>query len=444
MSEPSPAAESAPEPSVYNATFWWAYVANLLLVCANAITFRFAEFVNFLGGTEESTGEIVRFGVVASILIRLTLARDLDRLGVRRMWISSSLLFIVGGGLLLAAWEVGWELYLARAAFAIGLACMFTCSNVHIQNQAPLHRRTEMIAALGSSGFLGMIAGAQFGDLVFEWLPRSRVLFSVLFGLTTLIGMIYLAMVLRIMRQDEHVHQPETPPPWTLLRRYWPGVVVLAALAMGVSFVVTTVFLTRHATSLGLVGIRTFFTGYALSAFLFRVATRTWSRRMGRHKLIVIGLLGHVVGHLLLIRVTTEWDYVLPALSCGYGHALLFPCVVSLGAERFPERYRGSGTTLILGFIDVGMALCAQPMGWLIDNYGFTPMYLATATFCGGTMLIYLAATWKAVDLDLVRAREILEGRTAVPEAAPAPLTVATDESFGPATTENVAPATVP
>lgn len=390
---------------MYGPAFWWAYVANLLLVAANAITFRFAEFVNFLGGTEESTGEIVRFGVIASILIRLTLARDLDRLGVRRMWISSSALFLLGGVLLVTTHSVGWEIYLARSAFAIGLACMFTCSNVHVQNLAPIHRRTEMIGALGSSGFLGMMLGAQLGDLAFEWLPRSRTLFIALFGASIVLGMIYLLIVIRLMRHDEHIHQPETPPPWTLLYRYWPGPVVLVALAMGVSFVVTTVFLTRHATSLGVVGIRTFFTGYAISAFVFRILTRTWSRSLGRHKMIGIGLSGHVIGHLLLMAAQTESDFIIPALTSGAGHALLFPCVVSLGAERFPEQYRGSGTTLILGFIDIGMAACAQPLGWLIDNYGFHQMYLATASLCGGTLVFYLAIAWNAPDRDLLHQR---------------------------------------
>ena len=45
-----------PAHTVYNRTFWLAYAANLLLVTANALTFRFAEFVKFLGGTESVTG----------------------------------------------------------------------------------------------------------------------------------------------------------------------------------------------------------------------------------------------------------------------------------------------------------------------------------------------------------------------------------------------------
>ncbi len=406
------------EASAYDRRFWLAYVANLLLVAGNALTFRFAEFVHFLGGTEAATGGIVRAGVIGSILIRFTLARDLDRLGVRRMWLGSSLLFVVGSGLLLTAREIGWQLYLARAAFAIGLAAMFTCANVHIQNRVPPHRRTEMLASLGSSGFLGMILGAQLGDVLFQWFPRERLLFLILFGLTGLFGLIYLGIVATITRGDGHVHRPDTPPPWTLLGRYWPGPVVLVAFVMGVGFVVTTVFLTRHATSLGLVGIRTYFSGYALSAFCFRLLTRTWSRTLGRHRMICCGLVGHIVGYLLLLNVSGEWDFVLPALCGGFAHALLFPCVVSLGAERFPEEYRGTGTTLILGFIDLGTAIGAQPLGWVIDHYGFGPMYIGSAAFCLAVLLVYGVQMLHAPDADRDHARRSTPASATATETA--------------------------
>lgn len=432
--------------SVYNRTFWLAYVANLLLVCANTVTFRFAEFVHFLGGSEEQTGGIIRAGVVGSILIRLTLARDLDRLGVRRMWIGSSLLFLVGCGFLLESTSVGWELYVARIAFAIGLAAMFACSNVHVQHRAPLHRRTELIASLGSSGFLGMILGAQVGDLLFESMPRDRTLFLCLFGLTTLFGICYLGIVTVITREDEQIHQPDTPPPWTLLRRYWPGPVVLVALVVGAGFVLTTVFLTRQATELGLVGVRTYFTCYALSAFSFRVASRTWSRTMGRHRMILCGLAGHAVGFLLLQRISAEWHFVMPALSGGFGHALLFPCIVSLGSERFPASYRGSGTTLILGFIDVGGAICAQPMGWVIDHYGFSPLYLGAAGVCLTVLTIYGALMFHAPDADRDYARAVLAAAPA-PDAAANVTTAEADQSpslppsIDPVANEPIAPA---
>ncbi|NQY86066.1 MAG: hypothetical protein HRT34_15070, partial [Alcanivorax sp.] len=46
--------------NVYNRVFWFAYAANIVMVGANALTFRFAELIAFLGGTELTTGEIIQ------------------------------------------------------------------------------------------------------------------------------------------------------------------------------------------------------------------------------------------------------------------------------------------------------------------------------------------------------------------------------------------------
>ncbi len=52
---------------------------------------------------------------------------------------------------------------------------------------------------------------------------------------------------------------------------------------------------------------------------------------------------GTGVGQLLLLPVRAEWQFVFPAMCCGFGHALLFPAVVSMGSGKFPVQYRGTG-----------------------------------------------------------------------------------------------------
>ncbi len=421
--------------SIYTQTFWLAYAANVLLVTANALTFRFAEFINWLGGTESLTGQIVSVGIVGSLIVRFTLGRDIDGHGVRRMWIGCSLLFIMGAGLLTITQSLGWQIYAARVAFTVGLASMFACSISHIQAQVPTDRRTEVLGSLGSSGFVGMIIGAQLGDLIFLSLPMSRLLYVALFGGTTLCGIGYLILVIYLTRHDEHTRPHETPAAHKLIFRYWPGPVVLVALMMGVGFVVTTVFLTRHATELGLPGIRTFFTAYPASAFVFRIVSRTWSRTMGRHRMILLGLAGHCLGHLWLCRVTTEWDLIIPAIGCGFGHALLFPCVVSLGAGAFPPEYRGSGTTITLGFMDLGVFFSAPLLGRVIDAYGFNAMFLTSAGTATVIGVIYGFATFHLVDhdsdsvtLDHPAVLESVVECESFPDQSPEPALVCADE----------------
>lgn len=397
---PEPRREAEP---VYSAAFWIAYAANTAVVTGNALTFRFAELVDFLGGHERTAGVIIGIATAAALLSRLYLGQALDRYGVRRLWVASSLLFVAGGALLTAADSLSALLLAARSLFAIGLAGMFTCSTVHIQNLVPPHRRTEVIGSLGSSGFVGMILGSLLGDMIFQTID-GRVRFTVLFGASTLLGALYVALVLIVTRRDRHEAPAKTPALHKLALHYWPGNVILVAFVMGTMLAVTTVFLTRFATHRGLSGLGPFFASYAGSAFTFRLVTRGWSRTVGRHRMILFGLAGHAVAMLLLPFVTNEWLFAVPAVFGGFGHALLFPAVVSLGSEAFPIQYRGTGTTLVMGFFDVGTFASAPVLGGIIDAFdgaGFTPMFLFAASTAVSVAFVYSVTTARTPDSDL-------------------------------------------
>ena len=397
----SPNVYESESAAIYNRSFWLAYAANMSLVAANTLTFRFAEFVDLLKGTKTDTGWIVGIALAGSLISRIWLGQAIDRFGVRKLWMVGTGLFLAGCLGLWSTHDLGPRIYLARTAFAIGISAMFVCSNLHIQQRVPPHRRTEAIGSLGSSGFVGMVVGAQLVDQLFAR-DSGPELFSTLFAATIAFGVLYLVFVLLLTRQDLHVPPEVTPPAHVLLRRYWPGAVVLVSLMMGLGFAVTMVFLTRLATERHLPGVGYFFTGYAVAAFSVRLLTRTLSRTWGRRVLILLGLVGHAIGHAWLIGVQTEWQFVGPALCIGFGHALLFPCVVSLGSETFPEQYRGTGTTMILAFADLGMAITSPILGQVLDEWGFTVMLCATSATLLASVAVYgvLSRGHQDVDLD--------------------------------------------
>jgi MFS family permease len=414
MTQPSDVSPAClPDDSIYDRGFWLAYTANLLLVCANSLTFRFAEFVADLGGTEELAGEIVRAGLISAIVYRLGLGRAIDRFGPRQIWVLSSLLFLCGVGAFLIPRQLGPLVWIARIAYQSGLAGMFTCSIVHIQNQVPMHRRTEVIGSLGSSGFVGTIIGTQLGDLIFRFVPPGPAQFAAMFGGCSLFGACHAGIVFWLTRKDEHVAPEITPGPFRLLLRYWPGPIVLVSVAMGTSFAVTTVFLTRYATQTGLHGIGMFFLPYAVTAFGCRWILRDWGTTFGRHKMVLWGLGGLAVGQLLFLLVKSDWLFLLPGTVCGFGHALLFPAVVSIGAGRFPVQYRGSGTTLVLGFTELGTAISAPLLGKMIDfgnvagsTAGFSWMFISAGAAAAVVGLFYAATAARHPDRDLPQPAE--------------------------------------
>lgn len=418
MSDPSApylAAGAAAE-SIYNRTFWLAFLANTALVFANALTFRFAELVHFLagpdfpGGTERVTGDIVAVGLVVSVLVRLSVSHLIDDFGTRKMWILTTLLFICGGILFLRCTQLSWMIYLARMAYFVGLTGMFACSMTHIQNQVPAHRRTEVIGNLGSSGFIGLILGSNVGDWIVQAVPPGPMQFQALFGGATAVGVLYLAIVLVMTHGQQWQRRQPSRPAYRQLIQHWPGTVVLVAMIMGLGVVVTTVFLTRFATHRNIEGIGVFFTGYALSAFGFRLLAATWSRSIGRHWMLVAGLAGHTLGHFLLAFAASGWHFILPSIICGFGHSVLFPAVVSLGAGAFPQEARGSGTAIILAFVDFGQFVFSPLMGRIIDRYGFPPMFLVSSGTGLAIGLIYAVIALRHPDAEAVPVPTTLSG----------------------------------
>ncbi len=411
---------------VYGRVFWLSYVANIALVTANALTFRFAELIHVRGGSEQIAGAIVGTGMAGALVARLFLGQAIDHYGVKKLWLGSALLLVVGVVGFLAAGGIGWPIYAARVSFSVGLAGMFTCSMVHIQNQVPPERRTEIIASLGSSGFVGMMLGAVLGDAILDSYAGSDARFTVLFGGSAALGVLYFLIVYVVTRGDVHDRPLSTPNLAELLGRHWPGVVLLVATVMGVMFTVISVFLTRYATHLGIAGIGPFFVAYAVTAFTFRILTRNWNRIIGRHRMILLGLAGHSLGTFSFLVVSQAWHLVMPALFMGFGHALLFPAVVSLGAGAFPREYRGSGTTVVLGFTEVGAMIGAPILGSVIDYAGFEAMFLTAGGFALVTGVYYaVSANWaEDEDLEFVRQSNVLECPTCAaitPDTAFAP-----------------------
>jgi MFS family permease len=98
---------------------------------------------------------------------------------------------------------------------------------------------------------------------------------------------------------------------------------------------------------------------------------------------------------------------LLPAIVCGFGHALLFPAIVSIGAGRFPIQYRGTGTTLVLGFTELGTALAAPILGMLIDMgnvgdaiRGFSWMFMSASAAAGVAGVFYALTAARIPDRD--------------------------------------------
>ncbi len=389
---------------VSHPVFVFSYLANLAVVTANAAMFMFADWVAWLASNENSEiayfeelpGRIVREGLIAAILARLFLGMSIDYFGVRRVWFCMSLFTLSGACLFASMNELTSIVYVGRVCFVVGLAGMFTCGTFHMQDSVAEHRRTEFIALLGSSGFLGMIFGSQLaGYFRSHSEGNQQQYFAAVFAVVVSLLVVYIGLMLVSTRGSVKPVRHETRPSLIKLTwRYWPGFVVVVAMTMGMMFTVTSLYLIRFNRNADVGDIATFWTSYAVTAFLFRLRTASLSRKVGRYRLITYGLLAQGFGIWALIPVTEWWHLIFSAVFCGLGHALLFPSIVSLGSGTFPPHYRGSGTNLTLGCFDLGGALSAPLLGRIIDLPRFDGVGFRQMFFVAGLIPLVVSAIW--------------------------------------------------
>ena len=83
------------EAAAFGRPFWLTYGANFLLMVAVSLLYRYGDFVNYLGGNEVNLGWIIAVGMIGSLAMRLGQGVGIDAYGPRKIWLVSSVMFIL-------------------------------------------------------------------------------------------------------------------------------------------------------------------------------------------------------------------------------------------------------------------------------------------------------------------------------------------------------------
>lgn len=352
---------------VYGQVFWLAYLANALTMIAISILVRYADFVTHLGGAEGQLGLIVGVGMVGSLVMRFAQGIGIDRLGARTIWLWS-LVFMVLSLLAhcLIQSATGPAIFLVRILMQTSVAGIFGASITYISRRVPPQRMAEIVGTLGTSGFVGVLVGPQVADWICRGEAIERGQLNQLFIAAACLVSLSFAAAWGATRGQPIKPVRKSPNLFALMRRYHPGVIMLVAAAVGAGVSMPTTFLRTYAAEIQIPQIGIFFATYAITAFAVRMLTRRQFERRGNRFWVMWGLAAMAASVLLYMTVRTAWQLMIPGSMAGVAHALLFPSVVASGSTAFPQRYRGLGTTLMLGMFDVGNLVGAPAMGGIL------------------------------------------------------------------------------
>jgi MFS family permease len=373
-----------------------------------AVLFRYADFIQFLGGTELHLGWIVGVGMVGSLSMRLFVGTRIDRHGPRRVWLCALLLLSAsffahliitrfgGTGVREPAVAVGCAVL--RIAIFSALAGVYASSMTFISGRVSVVRMAELLGMLGSSGFLGMVLGAWLSDLLLNGGPITAAKIERMFLASGLLSLTAFVSAWWATAGYVHPVPRRRLPVWGLIRRYHPGRVMVMGIAMGFGLGLPMVFLRAYAAALHIPRIGLFFTVYSATAIATRILARRLPERLGLRPVVLTGLCLLIGSQFLFLLVRTEWSLMLPSVFYGIAHAILFPAGFAEGCCAFPSRYRGLGTSLMMATYDVGQLIGAPTAGLLVHFAGklglagYPTMFVGVAIFLALGTGIYATA----------------------------------------------------
>lgn len=423
---------------VYGQVFWLAYLANALTMIAISILVRYADFVTYLGGAEGQLGLIVGVGMVGSLLMRFAQGIGIDRIGARTIWLWS-LVFLA-----LSLWAhclvqsaMGPAIFFIRILMQTSVAGIFGASITYISRRVPPERMAEIVGTLGTSGFVGVLVGPQIADWICRGETIQRDQLNQLFMTAGCLVSVALVAAWGATRGLSVKPVRKAPNLFALMRRYHPGVIMLVASAVGAGVSLPNTFLRTYAAEIQIPRIGLFFATYAITAFAVRMVTRRQFERRGNRFWVMWGLVAMVTSVLLYMTVRTTWQLMIPGSMAGVAHALLFPSVVASGSTAFPERYRGLGTTLMLGMFDTGALIGAPAVGGILHfarRCGlpvYPTMFCCVALAMTAVAIIFLLSTRGPVPASAAsRAAPRRRKRAAVRPSQPATAAAPTESDY--------------
>lgn len=378
---------------MYTRQFFQAFAALGLFMTCVSLQYLFAKYLEFRGCDVATGGMITAVGMIGPLLIRIHLGQCIDRFGFRLTWMSGTLAVAVALGVM--PFVAGLLLITGlRAVFQMAVSAVMTTVAVFAAQIAPPHRRAESIGTIGLAGFMGTSLGPLLGEWIFSGGDGSIDAFRLFFWASVACSLGSCAVMLSIRQPAAAPFAParwpaadpaggQTLSTFRVIRRYWPGAILLVSLVFSMAFSLNTFYLERLAQAAGFEKTRLFYIIYCPTAMVMRLVFRRLPERFGRRGTLLFGMALHAGGLLSLLGVGSEAHLILPAVLMGAGHCFIFPSMVDLAADRLPPQYRGTGTAVVFAAGDLGLLLGYALLGRIIAVWG----YDAAVAFLAGAMV---------------------------------------------------------
>lgn len=336
-----------------------------------------------LGGSTFASGLFLGFLTYASAFSAPATGAIGDRLGTRRVLITSSiaLTFFSIAYAMLADYRIMLAIVLVHGVFWSGL---LAASGAYLTNMLPESRRAEGIAYWGLSSVAAIAVAPPIGFWVFRrgWTAMCLE--------TAALNVVMAIIAWRLPAQTTPRAAPRTGRgrviEWRVL------VMSLSLFMFSFGYGGTTSFSALYAHAYGVSSEGIYLTALAVVMLITRPLSGRLGDRLGYRRvyipclfLITIGLACLVIGGSL------TWLLV-SAVLFGAGFGTAYPVFVAYVMQHVTAERRGAAFGAILAAFDTGIGTGSTVLGWIIEHHGFASAFGAAAALSALALPYFLIA----------------------------------------------------
>lgn len=363
-------------------------------------------YVTMRGGSESDVALIIGLIGLFSLLTRPFSGLLIDTWGRRRM-LALSTLSLVAVAVGLGYSYVVPLIAVFRVIQGTAVGVTNTAAATYASDIAPPGRRGTTIgyvmsiqttaASIGPTlGYtvLTWSALAGLNDLAFWW-PDLRgpafagFNFGALFFLMTIVALLGLVTVLQLPEAGSSSGKKMSLQGLIDRRAALPlALVATLAVTMGAALS----FMPFLGPERGLSNVGLYFTCQAIGAFGAGLFVGRISDAVGRRPVVLAGLLCSGLSAIVISVAGSALVLLACGLLNGLANSSCRNALAAWTADRVPPAERGSAlSTLGMGF-DIGIAVAAPALGFVVSQYGFPPAFVfaGAATLVGGLVAFFL------------------------------------------------------
>jgi MFS family permease len=346
--------------------------ANYFFFLSFASFFLLPLHIKALGGSEAAVGAVMGTSGLASLLALPLVGLTIDRFGRRRFLIGGAAAMTVASVGFIFVEHIGPAMFALRLIQGLGFATAFTATTTFAAAFAPRDRRAQALGIFGLSTLLNHAIAPVLGEEIIR-----RAGFDALFATTAFYNAVVILLSLRLPRGRTVRGEGGAAELWRMDPIQWVLAATVLLTGMGFGSVITFIPTYVRTESLGRVGV--FFTAYATTAILSRLAGAGLSDSLGRRRVILPTLLALGASIFTLSLVHNVPLLILAGALFGSAQGINYPTMHAFLVDLTSDDHMGRAQALFNGAFNLGVTCSAFAFGFIAEHMGHRTMFAVSS-----------------------------------------------------------------